>query len=231
MSATLAAEPAPASSATTNGAQPSLRSATPLTAPDVQVTPVLLGQLPLHRFTVDQYHSMIETGVITGDDRVELLEGWIVALNGHNPPHDGPIVVLQRRLARQLPDEWIIRTQLPITLDTSEPEPDTTAVRGSERQWFQRHPGPADIGFLVEVSDTTLAKDRSVKGAAYARNRIPVYWIINIAERRVEIYTDPTGPDAMPAYRQRRDYGPDDAVPLVLEGREFGTIAVKDLLP
>jgi hypothetical protein len=187
---------------------------------------------PVRRITVEQYHRMIEAGIITAEDRVELLEGYLVARNGHNPPHDGPITVLQRRLQRLLPeDRWVVRVQMPVTLDESEPEPDLALVRGSEREYFVRKPTAADVALVVESADSSLPRDRTVKGPIYARNRLPVYWIINVVDLRVEVYTDPTGPDTAPTYRQRRDYNPSEMVPLVIDGQEVARFLVNDLLP
>ena len=84
---------------------------------------------------------------------------------------------------------------------------------------------------LVEVAESSLDHDRTVKGRAYSRVAISVYWIINLCDRQVEVYTDPTGPAPRPAYRARRDYGEADAVPLVLDGHEIARIPVRDLLP
>jgi Uma2 family endonuclease len=184
----------------------------------------------LRRLTVEQYHDMIENGIITEDDNVELLEGYLVPTDGHSPAHDGPIMVLEDSMRPMLAPRWTLRVQMPVTLDVSEPEPDVAVVRAPARTYFQRHPGPADIGQLVEVSDTTLAKDRQ-KGVIYARNRIPVYWIVNIPDCRVEVYTDPSGPDALPAYRQRHDFGRGESVPVVIDGQALGAIPVDDLLP
>jgi Uma2 family endonuclease len=94
-----------------------------------------------------------------------------------------------------------------------------------------RHPAPQDTGLVVEVSDSTLQDDRTLKARLYARSAIPVYWIINLIAGQVEVYTDPTGPDPSPAYRQRQDYSAADAVPLVLDGVEVARIPVRDLLP
>jgi Uma2 family endonuclease len=186
----------------------------------------------LHRLTVDQYHRMIAAGIITEFDRVELMEGLLVAMNGHNPPHDFAVTALQKRLAATFPgDDWVVRIQMPVTLDTSEPEPDVVLARGGERVFAQRHPGASDVALVAESSDTTLQYDRTVKGPTYARNGLPEYWIINVVDRRVEVYTDPTGPDAAPAYRRRHDYGPGESVPVVIDGKEAARFAVDELLP
>src|SRR5438128_3370052 len=95
---------------------------------------------PVRRFTVDEYHRMIQAGVLTENDRVELLEGWIVPKMPHNPPHDGTISLVLRRLCTSLPDDWIVRAQSAITLPDSETEPDLAVVRGPESRYLSRHP-------------------------------------------------------------------------------------------
>ncbi len=186
----------------------------------------------MRRFTVDEYHRMIHAGILTEDDRVELLEGWIVAKMPRNPAHDTALALVQAALSAVLPPAWICRGQSAVTTADSEPEPDMAVVRGPIRRYATGHPGPADMGLVVEVADSTLARDRTLKARLYARAAVPVYWIVNIPDRQIEVYTDPSGPDAAdPAYRQRRDFAADDAVPLVLEGRTTATIPVSELLP
>jgi hypothetical protein len=104
-------------------------------------------------------------------------------------------------------------------------------VRGKERDYLHAHPRPRDVGLLVEAAEATLETDRAVKGPHYARVAIPYYWIVNLIESILEVYSDPTGPDPEPRYRQHQDYGPDDSVPLILDGREIALIQVRDLLP
>ena len=119
-------------------------------------------------------------------------------------------------------------TEQPIRIPAyDEPEPDVAVVRGSNEDYRHRHPGPADVGLLVEVSLTTLDLDRGQKLAAYATAGIPIYWIVNLVDRQVEVYTGP-GPGA---YQARVDYKPGQAVPLVIDGQHLGDIAVDDILP
>lgn len=186
--------------------------------------------LPSYQFTLRQYHRMIEAGILTGNDRVELLEGWIVAKMPHNPPHDGTVTRVTRRLMPILPDECLLRVQSAITLPHSEPEPDFAIVRGPEAVYFRRHPGPRDIALLIEVADSTLLDDRRWKGAIYAAARIPQYWIINLVEMVLEVYTQPRAGKAA-AYRRQRSYGIGESVPLVISGRELANIPVNELLP
>lgn len=174
---------------------------------------------------------MIQAGILTEDDRVELLEGWIVPKMPHNPPHDGTIQSAGEVISSHLPPGWRVRTQSVVTTSDSEPEPDLAIVRGDRRTYLSRHPGPADVGTVVEVSDTTLARDRDLKARIYARAGIGVYWIINLVDMQIEVYTDPTGPDPSPCYRQRQDFLISQSVPLVLDGQTVAQVRVRDLLP
>src|SRR5262245_47723154 len=114
----------------------------------------------LHRFTVAQYHDMVRNGILGENDRVELLDGWIVDKMTHNPPHDGTVSVVKDEVEPELPRGWMLRIQSAITLATSEPEPDLAAVKGPARRYMRSHPRPQDIGLLIEVADTSLAEDR-----------------------------------------------------------------------
>ncbi len=184
----------------------------------------------MRRFTVDEYHRMIHSGILKEDDPVELLEGWIVAKMPRNPPHDVAVALAQAALSAVLPPAWICRGQSAVTTADSEPEPDVAVVRGPIRRYVTSHPGPADMGLVVEVADSTLTRDRTLKARLYARAAIPVYWIVNIPDRQIEVYSDPT--DAGEShFQQRSDFIGSGAVPLVLEGRAIATIPVADLLP
>lgn len=185
--------------------------------------------IPVHRFTVAQYHRMIATGVLTENDRVELLEGWIVDKMPQHPAHAGTISILLAKLQARLPKGWIVRVQSPITLGDSEPEPDLAVVRGPEERYLTGHPTPEDIAIVIEVADSTVEHDRVTKARTYARARLPVYWIVNLVEQHVEIYTQPRA-GRSPAYRQREDFGVEYGVALVVAGREVGSIPVRHLL-
>ena len=181
--------------------------------------------------SVDQYHAMIHAGILTDDDPVELLEGWLVAKMPKNPPHRAVTRLIRQVLERLVPAEWYVDSQEPITTDDSEPEPDVVVVRGETRHYLDRHPGPHDVGLVIEVADTTLQRDRGFKKRLYARASIPVYWIVNLSDNQCEVYTEPSGPEPQPDYRQRQDYGASDVIPVVLAGVEVGRIAVQEFLP
>lgn len=185
----------------------------------------------LRQFTVEEYHKLIAGGILTPDDRVELLEGYVVDKMPQDTPHGGTLTRLSVRVSRRLPDGWVWRTQQPITLPTGEPEPDFAVVRGDETSFDARHPDPADLGIVFEVADSSLVKDRRDKGRAYARVGIPVYWVLNVADRVVEVYTDPDPTADPPAYRARTDYPAGQDVPLVLDGVTVAVLPVADLFP
>ena len=183
------------------------------------------------RLSVSQYHQMIRTGILTADDPVELLAGWLFYKMPKNPPHRIATRLAQDSLEAVVPAGWYVDSQEPITLGDSEPEPDVMVVRGETRQYKDRHPGPEDVLLVVEVADTTIERDRGVKRRMYARSGIPVYWIINLVERRLEVYERPSGPAEDADYAHRVDYGLSDSVPVIVEGREVGRVAMKELLP
>jgi Uma2 family endonuclease len=189
-----------------------------------------LPPLKTHRFTVEQYDRLVKIGFLTPDDRLELLEGWIVDKMPQDLPHASVTDLSREALEAILPSDWRIRDQKPIALVDSRPEPDLAVVRGPLRRYLDRHPGPVDIAFLIEVADSTVEEDRERKGRIYARARIAVYWILNIPEGIVEVYTQPRA-GRSPSYRRRQDHTRSDVIPVVIEGQEIARIPVRELLP
>jgi Uma2 family endonuclease len=195
-----------------------------------QVAAAATGPAVDYRFSVEQFHRMIDAGVFGADERCELLEGVVVRKMTRNPPHDGCLYLAQTELLARLPAGWVLRVQSAVTLPDSEPEPDLVVAAGPARQYVRRHPGPRDVGLIVEVADATLAEDRDRKSRVYARARVPMYWIINLIESQVEVYTQPRA-GRSPSYRRRQDFAPGDDLPLVLTGREVARVSVRELLP
>jgi Uma2 family endonuclease len=183
------------------------------------------------RLSIEQYHAIIQAGILTDDDSVELLEGWLVFKMPKNPPHRVTTRLVRTALENILPRGWYVDSQEPITLSNSEPEPDIVVVRGDTRQYLDRHPGAEDIALIIEVSDTTLQRDRTVKKRIYARAGIAIYWIVNLVEEQVEMYSQPLVEVDQPDYSQRLDFGRSAVIPIIIEGREIGAIAVDALLP
>jgi Uma2 family endonuclease len=124
-----------------------------------------------------------------------------------------------------------VRVQSAVTLVDSEPEPDLAVVREDADGYTTRHPNAADVELIIEVSDSTLAGDRADKGRIYARAGILCYWIVNLVDRKVEVYTSPSGPTAAPGYARRQVHAPGDLITLELDGTGIATIPVRDVLP
>ena len=185
------------------------------------------GEFRLKRFTIPEYERLIGIGGIPETDPVELLDGWVVQKMPHNAPHDSSVSRLNRRLGRVLGEKWIVRIQSSVRLDHSIPEPDLAVVFGPEDRFDVDRPGPGEIELVVEVSAASLAHDRGFKHSLYARNGIPVYWVVNLIDRQIEVYTKPKGNK----YAKRTDYKPGDDVPVTVAGKKRGTVAVSDVIP
>jgi Uma2 family endonuclease len=183
------------------------------------------------RISVDRYHEMIQKGLLTTNDRLELLEGFLIEKMTVNPPHAFATATISEVFARLLTDGRFVNSQQPITMQDSEPEPDVFIVRGKRRDFVQSHPAPKDVALLVEVSDATLQQDQTWKKRIYARAGIPVYWIVNLPERQIEVYTEPLSASSSPTYRHLAIYREEDEIPLVVDGVETAVIPVRDLLP
>jgi Uma2 family endonuclease len=208
-----------------------MSSAARVTKPPRTASPLppAIPPFPVRRFSVDEYHKMIETGVLTENHRVELLHGWLVPKMTVNPPHNYAVTALMQLLVA-FGVRAVVRVQQPITTSDSEPEPDVVFALGTNADYKKRNPGPSDCVIVVEVADTTIREDRTTKLELYAGAKIAVYWIVNLDDRQVEVYTLPRG-GKNPTYKRQTNYGPDDAVPVVVAGKQIGRIPVKELLP
>jgi Uma2 family endonuclease len=199
-----------------------------LSLPSIAGSPAVPTE-PVWRLSVEQYHQMIHLGILTDDDPVELLEGWLVYKMPKNPPHRAATKLTRDVLDKIVPPGWYVDSQEPITLEDSEPEPDVVIVRGETRDYLDRHPTGEDIAVIVEVADSTLERDRSSKKRLYARAGIPIYWIINLSEQTIEIYTDPVT-DAQ-TYQQKQVFKPSEQIQVEIDGKAIASFVVRDLLP
>jgi Uma2 family endonuclease len=148
--------------------------------------------LTKHRFSTKEYHQMAETGVLPPNARVELLDGQIIDMPPIGPSHGGTTKRLTHIFTPPARGRWIVAVQDPVHLDAhSEPQPDVMLLRPAADFYTDRHPGPADVLLLIEVADTSLSYDRGEKLPAYGRAGIREVWIVNLPERRLEVYRDP----------------------------------------
>jgi Uma2 family endonuclease len=184
----------------------------------------------VYRLTVDQYDRMVREGTLNEHDPVELLGGVLVRKMRQTPDHVWAVDDLEQALSACQSSAWHVRKGHPVRIpDYDEPEPDLAIVRGTRAALRGKHPGPADLYLVAEVGNTTLDDDQRVKKERYARAGIPVYWIVNLRDGRVEVYTDPDR--AVGNYQSRVDYGPGEELPVHIDGQDVGRIAVANLLP
>ncbi len=143
-------------------------------------------------FTVDEYYKLAEVGILKDTDKVELINGEIITMSPINSPHAATVTGLTILLIEKLRKSVTVISQNPIRLDNfSEPEPDITIAKYRRNNYFDNHPTPEDVLVVVEVSDSTLEKDRTIKVPLYATANIPEYWIINLVDKQIEIYRQP----------------------------------------
>jgi Uma2 family endonuclease len=181
---------------------------------------------PLWPLTVPQYHKMLQTGILTPDDPIELLSGWLIQKMPKNPPHRITTRLVREALETIIPTDWYVETQEPITLADSEPEPDIAIIKGNTRDYDDRHPGPQDIALIAEVADSTLERDRTLKQKIYARAGIATYWIVNLVDRQLEIYSQPAVEEYL--FKMILTQG---TVMVLIDGCEIGEVAIDSLFP
>jgi Uma2 family endonuclease len=146
-------------------------------------------------FTVDAYHRLAELGVLDEDDRVELLDGQIVAMTPIGGAHAACVIRLNALLSRRAGNDICVSVQNPVVLaERWEPQPDLAVLRraaGLSGAWL---PSPEDVLLVIEVADTSLERDRDVKIPRYAAAGIPEAWLVDLAGNAISVYRGP-GPD------------------------------------
>ena len=192
---------------------------------------MVIAHAQVRRWTRQEYERLAAQGVFAPAERVELIEGEIVAMTPQASPHATAVGLTQDVMVRVFPRGFNVRVQLPLALGArSMPEPDIAIVVGERREYREAHPTTAVL--VVEVADTTLEFDRIEKASMYAVAGIPDYWVLNIAERVLEVYRDPAPFPGTPfghGYRTHLRCGPADRVAPLAAPSAF--INVADLLP
>lgn len=178
------------------------------------------------RYTVERYLGLLHEGVLSPEDRVELLEGVIVAEPPSDPPHATGVHLAAAALTTAVGTRAAVRAQAPLVVGRlSLPEPDVAVVPGHLRDYSTRHPTKALL--VIEVADSSLAQDRLTKAAIYAAGGIPEYWIVNLRTRTVEVFR---APDREAARYGRTTTGA-AGTRLELAALPGATVLVDDLLP
>ncbi len=183
-----------------------------------------------HHWTVEEYEALVRADILT-NDRVELIEGQLVEKMVKKPEHSASSEGTWRAIHPVLPSGWHVRIEKPVRIPNrdSEPEPDISVVRGSHRAWRKREPDPADVALVVEVARSSWAPggdaDRSL-ALTYGGAHIPAYWIINVIDRQIEVYSGPVEG----AYPPRVIVPESGLVDLVIDGQVVAQIPAAELL-
>jgi Uma2 family endonuclease len=181
--------------------------------------------LPLKLWTIDEYEEMIARGILGEDDRVELIRGEIVEMTPIGMRHAGCVTSVQRifdRLPEDLASAWV---QNPVRLPNgSMPQPDITLLKGPVGPYKKRRPIAEDVIVAVEVSDSSLRSDRSVKLPIYAEAGILEAWIVNLEDDVIEVYSEPS----YGMYQKVLVAGKGSAIPL--PAGLLGVISVDEVL-
>lgn len=184
------------------------------------------------RLSVQQYLSLTSVSVGLNSVRTELLDGIIVPKMTRHAPHVFTVLRLGSLLRTVLAGKWVVSEEKPVELEPQWlPEPDIAILLGPDSRYAAALPGAADVVLLIEVADTTYASDRLLKWQKYAAIGIPIYWIVNLSKRQVEVYRQPHAMGAIADYLSCEVFGANEAVPVVIANQQVGLINVADLLP
>jgi Uma2 family endonuclease len=182
-------------------------------------------QLERKRFTVKEFHRMVETGILEEGSPYELLNGEIIHMATIGSKHAAKVNRISARLHQTVEKTYIVRIQNPIELGAfSQPEPDIAILRWQDDFYESGHPTAQDIYLLIEVSDTTLDYDRTTKLPIYAESGIAEYWIVNLPDNQIEVHRNPSGN----AYQSIQTFTKDQT--LTIELLPEITIAVHEIL-
>lgn len=181
-------------------------------------------QLQQKLISVEEYHRMIEIGLFAQEEKLELLNGKLVFMSPIGSEHAGCLDQITELFLQCFIGKARIRIQNPLFLSAdSEPEPDIALVHRKAQHYTDRHPQADEVYLIVEIADTSLEIDREEKYKLYARAGIPVYWIVNLRDNCLEVYTEPYGD----VYKNKRLFFPGDTVEVPNLDQQ---IAVSDLL-
>lgn len=165
-------------------------------------------QVLKRRFTVEEYYKMAEAGILSEDDRVELLDGEIVEMTPIGSSHAATVDRLTRLFSRLVGEAAFVRVQSPIRLsEHSEPQPDLALLKPRPDFYAPAHPGPEDVLLVVEVAETSVGIDRKLKIPLYAKAGISEVWLVDLDEERIEVYLNPSSKGYGDVQRLRRGRG------------------------
>lgn len=195
------------------------------------LTPDPLATPSAESISLDDYRRRAALGEFSVSGAVELLEGKIVPKARQTLRHEGALERLQEILGRMIPNGWHLRVQQPLATVDSQPEPDIAVACNTLDGYVNRPPRAEEIALVIEAADASLLLDRRSKGRVYARAGIINYWVLNLLDSQLEVFTNPSGPKMMPGFQEQRIYRGDDRISLVIGLDDLGTIRIADMIP
>ena len=180
------------------------------------------------RISVETYHQMIESGAFGEEESIELIHGYLIKKMPKNRRHAQITQILFSLIAQIIGFDqgWFLSVQDPVTLEDSEPEPDIAIIRGKPSD-YANHPQAADLGMVIEISDSSLEYDSGVKKQMYALSGVTQYWLVNVEAGQLEVFTEPYAAENEAGYRKRIVYLSTHNAPLELDGNSFGQVDLK----
>jgi Uma2 family endonuclease len=180
--------------------------------------------------STDEFYRMLESEVFPREARVGLWNGWIYEKTSKTQAHAVASIDATMTLTRALPPGWCLSGENPFTVSENKaPLPDLIVLRGRGKDYLKRRPGAADVGLVVEFSLTSLKIDTGSKLEAYARAGVVAYWVLNLKDNVIHVYTEPIPSEGR--YATVATVGPGESIPLTLDGVLVGPIAASDILP
>jgi len=182
------------------------------------------------RITVEEFRRRAAQDEFGPHGSVELLEGRVIAKARQSLRHEGALEQIREVLAKLVPNGWHLQVAQPILTTDSQPEPDIAIVVDALDSYTNRPPRGEEVALVVEAADASLTLDRRLKGRVYARAGIVSYWLVNLIDSQLEVFTSPSGPVQMPGYQEQRIYRGDDKISLVIGLDDLGMVRVADLI-
>ena len=181
-------------------------------------------------FSVDDFYRMIDADIFPDEARVGLWDGRIYERMAKKQPHAVASSKVITALIRALPNGWFLSSENPITIGHDKaPLPDMMVLRGEPDDYAKRRPTVADVGLVIELSDSSLRADTGPKLAGYAAAGVPAYWVLNLVADVIHIYESPIAAERR--YASKRIVPRGGSCDLILDGTNFGAVAARDLLP
>ena len=201
--------------------------------------PAFLHTLPsppprrLYRMSMEKYEAMVQSGVFSRRDRLQLVEGLLVGKHDRTSSPRFCFRDNSRCHPGAAPTGLACegREAAAHSRRASEPEPDIVVTRGKSQDYLKRHPEPVDVSLVIEVADSSLEEDRTLMARVYGGGGVARYWIVNLVDHQVEVYSLPSGTAEPLGYRHCEIFRPGQSIPVVIDETEVGRIAVADILP